>query len=53
MSRHNPKEKTKANNQQKEGKNKTLCKWDQGYKMTINDNKEDLRWKSSHLPQIG
>ncbi len=24
-----------------------------GYKMTINDNKEDLTLKSCHLPQIG
>jgi hypothetical protein len=25
----------------------------QGYKMIINDNKENLRWKSCHMPQIG
>jgi len=25
----------------------------QGYKMMINNNKEDLRWESCHLPQIG
>jgi hypothetical protein len=53
-SKHNPKrgKKTEANNQWKIRKKKPYANKTQGYKMMINDNKEDLRWKNSHLPQI-
>jgi hypothetical protein len=42
MSRQ-PKEKTKANNQRKIRKKKPYTNRTQGYEMTINDNKKDLR----------
>jgi hypothetical protein len=49
-SKHNPKKKQK----QTINKNqvKTYAKRTRGYKMTINENKENLRRKSCHLPQI-
>jgi hypothetical protein len=40
--------KTKENNQQKSGKDPMQ----RGLTATINDNKEDRRQKSCHLPQI-
>jgi hypothetical protein len=43
--------KTKVNNQQKSGKN-PIAKRTHDYEMIINNNKEDLRQKSCHLPQI-
>jgi hypothetical protein len=45
--------KIEANNQQKIRKRKPYANKTQGYEMTINNNKEDLRRESSHLPQIG
>jgi hypothetical protein len=48
-----PKEKTKANNQRKIWKRKSYANKTRGYKMTINNNKKDLRQESNHLPQIG
>jgi hypothetical protein len=53
MNRHKPKEKEKQTINKKKRKTKPNANKTQGYKMTINDNKEDLRRKSSHLPQIG
>ncbi len=50
-SRHYPKKK-KTNNHQKLDKN-IMQKRTHGYKMTINNNKEYLRQKGCHLPQIG
>jgi hypothetical protein len=42
----------KANNQRKIRKKKPYANMTQGYKMIINDNKEDLKWKNYCLPQI-
>jgi hypothetical protein len=47
-----PKEKITVNNQQK-NKEKLYANETHGYKMMINDNKEDLRHESCCLPQIG
>jgi hypothetical protein len=47
------KKKNKANNQQKNKENKSYANMTQGYKMMINNNKEDLTQESCHLPQIG
>ncbi len=46
-----PKEKTKANNQQKI-KNKPYVQRTHGYEMTIKNNKEELKQKNCHLSQI-
>jgi hypothetical protein len=43
----------KANNQRKIMKRKSYANTTQGYKMTINDDKKDLRQESCLLPQIG
>jgi hypothetical protein len=47
------KRKKQANNQRKIRKRKLYAYRTQGYKMTINNTKEDLRQKSSCLPQLG
>ncbi len=44
--------KMEANNQRKIRKRKPYANSTQGYKMTINNNKEDLRREISYLPQI-
>jgi hypothetical protein len=46
-----PKEKIKANNQQKLS-TKPYAKRTREYKMTMNNNKENLRQKSYHLSQF-
>jgi len=46
------KEKMKVNNQQKK-RGKPYANRTCGYKMMINDNKEDVRWESCCLSQIG
>jgi len=45
------KKKTKANSQEKIRKRKHHANMTQGYEMTINDIKEDLRQKSCRLPR--
>ncbi len=44
-------QKKKVNNQQKKIRQRPYAKRTHGYKMTINDNKDDPKQKSYHLPQ--
>jgi hypothetical protein len=52
MNRHNPKKSQKQTTNKKIRKRQPYANRTQGYEMTINDNKENLRRKSSCLPQI-
>jgi hypothetical protein len=52
-SRHNPKKKNESKQSTKNKEKKPYANRTQGYKIMINNNKEDLRQESCRLPQIG
>jgi hypothetical protein len=52
MSRHIAQRKNESKQSTKNKERKPYANRTSGYEMTINNNKEDLRRESNHLPQI-